>query len=453
MNQEHLNTSGSTPRQPTSDELESLVQEASDPLTSAGRLSAILDLADAPRIAYAEAYASARKKQRDCKESLEVGLKELAASTQQAAASGIDRLITAIASNPNLSRTDWLRAMEVAPSAAAKNPLAMLLLVERNPIVKEDFELLALGALAGHCISDPSDTVARDLLAELILAGLPVVEAFGSNFGEMDYGSLPCAAANRYRWPGDHLWCLRAVAIHRAGNAVTDALSMTPDPRTSKALSACLELSRDFTTGECERWRYFLNEVKIAPVGAARFTHTLLTRADPDDEYSAQDVVGWCDHGTPPTYYWLERRPGFWPGMIHIQEHDLPNELREIGKYYLTTDTAPFGVANDLSIFRVPAADGETDDEEVVQDGDSVTMISEGQFGEDGVVLLVDGCEFGRSFPADEIERLKRIFGNNSYSVQFAKNPAAARCPDCGHVALGLIAGDNCGHCDGSDED
>lgn len=452
MSQEHLNTSGSTPRQPTSDELESLVHEASDPLTSADRLSAILDLADAPRIAYAEAYASARKKQRDCKEALEVGLKELAASTQQAAASGIDRLITAIASNPNLSRTDWLRAMEVAPSAAAKNPLAMLLLVERNPIVKEDFELLALGSLAGHCISDPSDTVARDLLAELILAGLPVVEAFGSNFGEMDYHDLPCAAANRYRWPGEHLWCLRAVAIHRAGNAVTDALSMTTDPRTSKALSACVQLGRDFTTGECERW-WVLNEIKIAPEGATRFTHTLLTTASPEYEHSEQGTVGWCVHGHPPTYHWLKRRLGFWPGVIHIQSCDIPDELRRLELGYHTTDTDQGGVADGLAISRIPAGDRESDDEEVAQDDDSVIMISEGFAGEDGAVLLVDGCEFGRPFPADEIERLKGIFGNDSWSVRFAKNPAAARCPNCGHVALGLIAGGDCCHCDGSEED
>lgn len=267
-----------------------MIEEARDPKTSLARLTEILDVCDQPR----RNYAAAVKKisdhtlivtgslwRSDFEDEFQTCVSEgravliptlepLVVATAQLDASlskqEFDDLAAAVASNPNLDREQWLRALEIAPRAAVSNPVLKLLLVERTPIIQRDYEVIALGILALHASGTRTNSSERDALVDIICAGLPEApEPFGGVFShlicskdgrlmtnlsseqdasiraavkaagvvghELSHASkrgriLAAEPANRYCWDGDKVWALRALAVHRAGRAVMDTLGI-----------------------------------------------------------------------------------------------------------------------------------------------------------------------------------------------------------------------------------
>ncbi len=134
------------------------IEEARDPRTSLVRLTEILDVCDQPR----RNYAADRKR-----EALEAAL----------ARGEFRDLAMAVASNPNLYRDQWVRALELAPQAAVRNPLMQLMIVGGTPIIQHDYEVVALGVLAACAMHTPPCSIEREALVDLICMGLEPIYA------------------------------------------------------------------------------------------------------------------------------------------------------------------------------------------------------------------------------------------------------------------------------------
>jgi hypothetical protein len=403
-----------------------LVREASDVSTPAARLSALLDECDHVRRKYAEiingawqikppaAYDQKWHARQDMFEEARAHLQN--ATHDQA-------LADALAGNPNLSREDWVRALEIAPAAAIRNPLFKLLVVQRVRVIEQPHELLALGALARHANARPEDTEAPLALIELVCAGLPdheLLEMYGGNFGEHGHG-MPETPANRYCWQGDELWDFRAIAIHRAGTAVTDCLQRVGEVRAMTALDLCDALGWHLG-GFHENWKTYVQTVSFAPAGDTQFTYELITRRRDDDP--GDKVVGW--RGPEGVRWVCSPRPGFLKGLP-CATHEVPAKLAKV-----------------VSRWTMDSGD---DDYEVKYEDGLVTMVWQ-RADVNGLAELT-GCRIDAPFPEAEVRRLELLFGRDSPLVSFAEDPTRAHCAECEEFA----PSGTCGHCGAVRED
>jgi hypothetical protein len=378
-----------------------LLREASDASTPAARLSDLLDKCDHVRRKYAE-FINA--------DMFEEARAHLQNATHDQA------LADALAGNPNLSREDWVRALEIAPAAAIRNPLFKLLVVQRVRVIERPHELLALGALARHANARPEDTEAPLALIELVCAGLPdheTLEMYGGNFGEHFHG-LPETPANRYCWQGDELWEFRS--IDRAGTAVIDCLQRVGGDRAMTALDLCDALGWHLG-GFHENWRTYVRTMSFAPAGDTQFTYELITRRRDDDPWD--EVVGW--QGPEGVRWVCSPRPGFLKGLP------------------CATNEVPAKLAN---LFPLWNMDYTTNDYEVQHENGLVTMVWQ-RGGVDGLAELT-GCRTDAPFPEAEIRRLEVLFGRDSPLVILAKDPTRANCAECGEFAPSETC-DECG--------
>jgi hypothetical protein len=394
-----------------------LLREASDPTTPATRLSELLDICDAPRREFAALVGAALTKPPWGGRA--EGLEHANSYLKDAAHDGA--LAAALAGNPNLSREDWVRALEIAPAAAIRSPLLKLLLAQRIQIIESFWELAALGALAEYAIAHPEDAQAPLALVDLVCAGLQELvgfETYGGNFGEMEHSDMPVTAANRYCWNGDGLWSFRAVAVHRAGIAVMDLLQRTTAEGAAEALSICDSLGSDLTR-QC-KWRNWECGIPFAPATENKFTHELITLMQGADIR----VIGWSG---PDGVHWVSSpRPGFRQGSA---SKALPKGFPSAWE---TTTCDLSGETNDLGI---EVLDGE------------VTMIFESSAATDYGCAELRGCRIDKPFPKDQLKRLAMLFGEKSDAVRFGKCPKQSICDECGGVSLGWYVGEECGEC------
>ena len=407
-----------------------LVREASDPKTHATRLSQLLDICDAPRREFARLVTAALtpKMQEARGERLAHAASYLENATH-------DHLLgVALAGNPNLSREDWVRALEIEPAAAIRNPLFKLLVAQRVRIIERFHELLALGSLAKYATARPEDIDAPPALIELVCAGLPdldTIENFGGNFGETGSGDMPVTAANRYCWNGDGLWSFRAVAVHRAGVAVMDLLQRTTAEGAAEAICIC-EGVGDRLTCRSDRWNLNVGRIPFAPAAEEKFSYTLITLYD---NHKDLDVVGWSG---PDGVHWVrEQRPGFHRGSTsEAMPRDIPIALH-------CTDCDLSGLGDGIGM--------------EVRHGE-VIMIWQGTEATRGCAYL-EGCRIDASFPEEQLKRLTMLFGEDSDAVRFGRNPMQAICDECGEFDLVWYAdeddsqflpwylGEECGNC------
>ena len=403
-----------------------LLREASDASTPAARLSALLDECDHVRRKYAaiingawqiEPQAAYDQNWHARQDMFEEARAHLQNATHDQA------LADALAGNPNLSREDWVRALEIAPAAAIRNPLFKLLVVQRVRVIEQPHELLALGALARHANARPEETEAPLALIELVCAGLPdheTLERYGGNFGEHGH-EMPETPANRYCWQGDELWDFRAIAIHRAGTAVTDCLQRVGGDRAMTALDLCDALGR-YLGGYHENWKDYVWVVPFAPAGDDRFTYELIAR-HLDNELEDK-LVGW--KGPEGVRWTCSPRPGFLKGSPCLAS-EVPAKLAKVSPWW-----------------RMDSGD---DDYEVQFEDGLVTMVWQ-RAGVHGLAELT-GCQTDTRFPEAEIRRLERLFGKESPLVRFAKDPTRAFCADCEEFA----PSGTCGRCGAVRED
>lgn len=411
------------------------LNEALNPGTPLARLIELLDMCDQPRRQYAAEiraigtidYSSAPKLLA-AKERLDAS----AAGNQQR------ELAEAVALNPNLDRQHWLRALEIAPHAAIRNPLLAFLLIQRRPIIVADHELVALGALASFAMSPSSGSAAMEALVEIICCGLPVQpETFGACFGEMGWMDLPALPANRYCWDGAERWNMRSVAINDAGTAVMDALQASDHARAQEAVRLCESLALRLWD-RSDRWKTHLvtDRIPFAPAGHLEFSYVLHTLVREEYEHAEQEVIGWkAKHSTGSVWH---RRPGFMSGRAMSAGED------PVGRRWESSDCDGTGDCNDLGILTSEDLAGLEDGEDLNLNDVLILEISEGYGAEDGCAELTGRCTFLDPFPKEEIDRLAGLFGANSFVVEFAKNPKRAICPDCGKPSMSLFASGSC---------
>lgn len=394
-----------------------LLAEAADPSTASARLSEMLRLCDAPRIEFA-----ARRGYPEIEgEAREQALEQLAGALRHPTRLALSERL---AKHPKLDPALWIRALEISPASAVRNPLLKSLLVEGRPLLASEGDLLAVGRLAEHCLENPADTHAQSVLAELICMGLPQIERFGAMYLDIEPEALERhgLAMNPYG-RGDAEWTSRGLSLHLIGNHVVDALERTGVERAREALLACERLGRQLVS-VCDSWKIHCHVGHFSPAGEQRFTETLLMCAHEDWEHEEQAVVGWRQDDS---WGWIDRRPGFFRGRVHDSALGAPRQLRSIVKHGWIMNTA-----GDF--------DGRADWSVQVSDEDEgprrVKMIARG-VAEQTVELK--GCSMSRKFPAREIARLEALFGAGSWAVLFAKNPAAALCTECGELSGYLV--------------
>lgn len=496
-----------------------MIEEARDPKTSLARLTEILDVCDQPR----RNYAAAVKKisdhtlivtgslwRSDFEDEFQTCVSEgravliptlepLVVATAQLDAClskrEFDVLAAAVASNPNLDREQWLRALEIAPRAAVSNPVLKLLLVERTPIIQRDHEVIALGTLALHASGTRTNSSERDALVDIICAGLPEApEPFGGVFShlicskdgrlmtnlsseqdasiraavkaagvvghELSHASkrgriVAAEPANRYCWDGDKVWALRALAVHRAGRAVMDTLGDRSRGRQRTAFDLCVTFGQRLTRPHSRRAES-PGRIPFAPRGHKKFTYELKTLSDHADNGCDHRVIGWSG---PNGTVWksMDDRPGFHAGRVRRRSEKIPEEIRryvqrgwqadewdDLVESYMTVELRRFSrVGSDpqsrTGPYRRPFKG---------KKGYAVVLVSDGRFACDGLAE-VDGCSCDRPFPKAEIERLTGLFGRKSEVVRFARDPGLATCPDCGEWSLAYFGshGEECIEC------
>ena len=414
------------------------LEEARSASTPLARLTELLDWCDRPRQEYAVeiraigaiGYASGPL--------LQAAKDRLSASVM---AKDCQELAEALAENPNLDREQWVRALEIAPHSAIRNPLLPILLVERKPIIVADHELVALGSLASLATATSAAGAAEEALVDIICAGLPAEpETFGACFGAMPYTNLPAIPANRYCWDGAERWSLRSVAINDAGNAVMEALEAGEHARTRDAVLKCVELGERLWR-RSDHWKTYLvkGAIPFAPAGHSQFTYLLHTIVDDGYCHAEQEVIGWTNAGET---VWSSR-PGFMAGRTLAPGEAPPKEIAQVWEQWESSDCDNSGESNDLGCLLSTSPE----DYRILQ-------VSEGLGAGDGCAVLT-GCSFKRRFPKAEIERLAKLFGADSDAVKLAKNPKRAICPDCEEASIELLMSGtcDCGYERDSDED
>ena len=406
------------------------IEEASDPRTPLARLIELLDSCDRPRREYADAIRAIGTIEHDSGPLLRAAMDRLDASL---ATDECRELAEALAGNPNLDREQWVRALEIAPLAAIRNPLLPMLLIQRTPIIVADHELVSLGVLASLVTSNPTDTSAREALVEIICAGLPEEpETFGACFGDMPYTNLPKLPANRYCWDGSERWNLRSVAINDAGRAVMDALHGCESGRALEASRACDRLG-DCLWYRSDRWKTYLcaGAIRFAPAGQSQFTFSLHTIIRDEYAHAEQSTIGWSDAMGSVWKY----RPGFMQGRVMAPDEEPPKEIASVAGGWESSDYDNSGDSNDLSVLTAE----ESGKRKILQ-------VSEGYGACDGCAELT-GCSFQKRFPKQEIERLAKLFGADSDAVKLAKNPKRAICPECDTPSMQFFASGTCDDC------
>lgn len=403
-----------------------MLRDALDLNTPLARLSELLDFCDSPRIDFAKLLSAAA---------------EAASATPKDPAIKVFEnssrdLAEVLAAHPGLDRAEWVRALEISPAGALRNPRLKSLLDGRIPIIEKDFELLALGELARHRLGAAQDEESERVLIRLILAGLPDPEPFGARF--FDQRSRE-AQANRHCWNGNRLEFAyaRGAALHAAGNLVIDVLCQSRLEGAREAVKRCSRVGWKLLSS-CDEWKLFVERLRVAPEAAKEFLVEAWAVSDWDNDSDDKPVIGWADAGM----HWIRHRPGFLEGQVCRSSSTAPESIRRLVRSGWTS-TSAFIDDDDT--------DWSIDCEESGAEGAParlINMISRGVGGSAGVVLL-KGCAFGAAFPPSEMERLAHLFGSDSWAVRFAGDPDAAICRDCGEIALDLVDGGACEECGG----
>lgn len=406
-----------------------MLGEAAAPGTSLGRLSEMLGICDTPRINFARRFASGSQVTR-------AGRQEPAIAVH---GDPLPAFAEVVAAHPALDRAEWVRALEIAPAGALRNPRLKALLGGRFPIIEKDFELLALGELARHRLGQPRDDDSERVLIQLILGGLPDPESFGARFFERRKGE---AQANRYCWNGDRLdrAHMRGAALHAAGNLVIDVLCQSRLDGAREAVKCCSRIGWKLISS-CDEWKLFVERFRVAPEAAREFSVEAWVVSDWDNESDDKPVIGWSDL----SMHWIRHRPGFLEGQVCKSSSSAPASIRGLVRDGWTS-TAAFVDDGDVD-WSIACKESGAKGSPVRL----VNSISRGIGGCEGVVLL-KGCMFGSAFPLPEMERLVHLFGADSWAVRFASDPDAAICPACGEVSLDLVDGGACEEC-GGDQD
>ena len=418
-----------------------LLREGADPSTPLGRLSELLDMCDKPRKEFAKLASETDVTVRDAFLKFEVALRENPAT----------QLARIISANPSLDRAEWVRALEIAPATAVRNPILKQLLQQRGQVILEESELFGLGCLARHCATNAGDVEAESVLIELICGGLPEPERYGGVFlqfsnwtseGALETDPGLARAANRYSRASAR-WIDRGLSIHAVGKVIVDVLSASKSDRSRAALAICNQFGRSLVRGTDE-WQLYCGFLPFAPAGASNFTEELVTYAHDDFELEEHIVFGWRDGDS---YGWVNYRPGFFSGIVHESADAAPEQIRQIVREsWRMTDWGDFDGEHEWAM-RVDQEGGES----------RVVLIGRG-FGSETAILR--DCLLEKPFPKLEADRLAALFGADAWPARLARNPSAVICPECGEISGRLVgtiheAGecDACGYAREDDRD
>ncbi len=427
-----------------------MLQTAGDPSTPLVVLSELLDICDARRMEFAAVVRSG-----SC--DLDAARAKLVGDPPSPRERELTRLVCA---HTALDRGEWVRALELDPASALRSPALKRLLVDSLPVIKHDFELLALGELAQLCLRDAAHAEACQTMIGLIILGLPMPESYGGLI--WDLPNMP-ADANRYCWAAEGDWHKerRGLALHLAGQGVIRALEASRCPGTAEAITQCESIGKKLIArdggyrggmgpfecypsgdnGDCREKTYPI-EIDIALPGARAFTETILVLAECDTVNLYDPVVGWLDGGS---CNWVGTRPGFLSGPLHSSAHSAPERIRDLvlGGLAMTT----MGVIPDPEGFEPRGAVR-------IDAQGNVQLVAEGDFdgGWPRVVMLSD-CTLDRPFPPDENSRVRELLGPDSWAARLAASPKQHLCRACGDVLLYGLGDDQFGVCGACGED
>jgi hypothetical protein len=440
---------------------ETLFREASDPATSPIRLSQLLDLCSTQRMELAGPLRSA------C-ENMDSDPKQLESAARD---KSLRKFAQILASNPHLSREQWVRACELSPPGALNSPVLKQLLDAGSPIIVTDFEFLALGELARHCLANSGDRPAVESLAQIILAGLPEpTYSFGTAFRAHAQSevsawrdsaagvAIPCAdghCISRRDWSGEMsvqdtaylgqavcmLWKRSEQMFFVVGNVIMDALEQGASEAAREASFRCAEFGLgmlavcdDYLLETFDGQMGELKRMHLAGPEEATFGKCVYTTAG-IDRWSGHQMAGWEVGGLT---HWLGVRPPMLPGRVHqpngigkrAWEGVLPEFLHALDLWICPEsgsahfDLAGIGMGG-VGVGLAPNGSG--------------TLLSciSGDLADGTVgIAVLRGCALDRPFPEPEVARLAGLFGSKSGVLRFARSPKCEHCPECGGILL-----------------
>ena len=363
----------------------------------------------------------------------------------------------AVASNPNLDREQWVRALELAPQAAVRNPLMQLMMVGGTPIIQHDYEVVALGILAACAMQTPPCSIEREALVDIICMGLE--PAFAEQYGAYDQERFDdnqhASLANRYCWNESDMRD-RANALHSAGRVIIDVLRGSTHTRSAQALKQC----RDFGEHLCAEDLDGAGELDLlywilfAPRGKCEFTHELLVISEYSERYpwgseNGELILGWSERGAEVVWLREVDQPGFIPGRVRRSDELPPSVIQESFGHYVN-DAGERVSGAELRWSCTHMTENETYDFlyfDLLSSG-VITRISQGYHAQDGCAELAD-CMLGKPFPVAEISRLSKLFGSDSAVVRFAQSSSnhGGTCPECHTRPFIRFPGFTCDSC------